>query len=176
MAVRTVDQIDYDFSRLKVSEGTGATVAARAKYLDGWARTFLTTHPAATVVHLGCGLDTRVYRVDAGPDVRWYDVDYPEVVELRQQLYPARDGYHMLGSSVTEPGWLTDIPADQPTLVLAEGLTMYLRPDAGRTLLQRLTGRFPSGEIGFDAFDRVGIWSQKLNPVVRRSGSTLYWA
>jgi hypothetical protein len=34
---------------------------------------------------------------------------------------------------------------------------------------------FDSGELQFDVFSRLGIRSQKINSVVRRSGSILYW-
>lgn len=47
----------------------------------------------------------------------------------------------MIASSVTSPEWLQQLPADQPTLVVAEGLTMYLRPDEGHELFRRITER-----------------------------------
>jgi len=36
--------------------------------------------------------------------------------------------------------------------------------------------QFPSGELHFDVCNRLSIQIQKVNPVVRRSGSTLHWA
>ena len=44
------------------------------------------------MVQLGCGMDSRVYRVDPPPSVRWFDLDYPEVVDLRRRIYPEREG------------------------------------------------------------------------------------
>ena len=55
-------------------------------------------------------------------------------------------------------------------------VTMYLNRDAGVALLRRVVERFPSGELQFDVFNRLGIRLQNINPVVRRSGSTLHWA
>jgi O-methyltransferase involved in polyketide biosynthesis len=108
--------------------------------------------------------------------VEWYDVDYPEVVALRSQLYPVSDHYHVVAASVTNPVWLADIPADRPALMIGEGLTMYLTEQEGITLLRRVVEHFSSGELQFDAFNWLGIKSQVLNSVVRRSGSTLRWA
>ena len=82
----------------------------------------------------------------------------------------------MLPASVTDPSWLAEIPADRPTLLLGEGLTMYLTRDDGLALLRRVVDRFPSGELQFDAFNTFGIRTQAINAVVRRSGSTLHWA
>ena len=66
-------------------------VTVRTAQYDIWASQFLAVHPHATVVHLGCGLDSRVFRLDPGPGVEWYDVDYPAVIALREKLYPTRD-------------------------------------------------------------------------------------
>lgn len=125
-------------------------VVLRARRLDGWTRRFLAAHPDANVLGLGCGLDSRVYRIDPPPTVRWYDVDFPDVVELRRRVYPERDGYQMVGSSVTDLGWLDEVPADRPTLVVAEGLMMYVPKGDARRLVGTITERFPSGELAFD--------------------------
>jgi O-methyltransferase involved in polyketide biosynthesis len=82
---------------------------------------------------------------------------------------------HVVAAAVTDPGWLDDIPTDRPVLAIAEGLTMYLTERDGLALLGRIVDRFPSGEVQFDAFNRLGIRTQWLNAVVRRSGATLYW-
>src|SRR5262249_52089007 len=131
----------------------------------------------ATVLHLGCGLDARVYRLDPPSGVQWYDIDYPDVVALRERLYPGRANYRMLPASVTDPSWLDEIPADSPALLLGEGLTPYLTTDDGLALLRRVVNRFPSGELQFDSFSTFGNRvSQLINPIVRRSGSKLHWA
>lgn len=52
---------------------------------------------------------------------------------------------------------------------------MYLTEADGVALLRRIVDAFPSGELHFDAFNRLGIRSQWMNAVVRRSGATLYW-
>lgn len=133
----------------------------RARRLDDWTRAFLDRHPAAVVLHLGCGLDSRVFRIDPPPGVDWYDVDYPEVIELRGRLYPEREHTHAIAASVTDPDWVAGIPAGRPVLVVAEGLVMYLTEAELRALLDRLTGRFSRGELIFDA-------SGKLQTLVTR--------
>lgn len=92
----------------------------RANAYDGWAQQFLDTHPECTVLHLGCGLDTRGDRVDPPPTVRRYDTDLPDVIELRQRLFPLRDGTQTLASSLTDSRLLERISGDSPVLVIAE--------------------------------------------------------
>ena len=85
-----------------------------------------------------------------------FDVDQPNVIALRRKLYDERDGYRMIGSSVTDEVWLDEIPTDRPMLMVAEGLLMYLTEPEVRTLLQRLTDRFGSGELVFDTVSPMG--------------------
>lgn len=176
MAAGIADRIDYDWSKTAITAANSPSVTTRSAHFDRWVGQFLAVHREATVLHLGCGLDGRFFRLEPGPGVEWYDVDYPEVTLLRAQLYPDRDRYHLVAASVTDPAWLQDIPADQPMLMIGEGLTMYLTEQDGVALLRRIVDRFDSGELQFDAFDTLGIKSQWMNAVVRRSGATLHWA
>ncbi|WP_405061408.1 class I SAM-dependent methyltransferase [Kribbella sp. NBC_01505] len=174
-ADEAVRRIDYDFSRLGLGQDGATSVAIRALTIDNLAKAWLVDHPDACVLHLGCGMDTRVSRLDPPPTVAWYDVDYPEVIALRERLYPARPSYTMIGSSVTDFDWLDQVPADRPTLVVAEGLTMYLMPEAGGELVRRLAERFPSGRLVCDIFSNFGVKAQAINLVVRRTNAKLHW-
>jgi hypothetical protein len=100
-----VGRIDYDFEALHVSRWDSLSIAMRARQFDVLTCEFLGRHPDATVLHLGCGLDSRVYRVDSPPGVRWFEVDYPDVIELLRRLYPERAGYRTIGSSLADLGY-----------------------------------------------------------------------
>ena len=171
-----LQHIDYDFGRTGVSATSAAGIALRAKQLDDWTSEFLAGHPRATVLHLGCGLDTRVHRLRSPSSVRWIDVDFPEVIELRRRLLPEPGGdYRMIAASVSDPGWLDEVPADRPTVVVFEGLSMYLSKEDGRRLIERVTGRFAGGQLLFDCYGTLGIRLQKLVPAVRNAGARLRW-
>lgn len=175
-AAEAATRIDYDFARLKVNRDLMVGLAMRAHALDGWTRDFLGRHPEALVLHLGCGLDSRVFRIDPPAGVDWYDIDYPDVIALRQKLYPARDGYHLIGSSVTEPGWIAGLPRDRPTMIVAEGLLLYLPEEEVPLLLERLVQRSPSGEIVFDAYSPFGLKLIAMQPSIKATGAALHWS
>ncbi len=175
-AKKVVDRIDYDWSTTSITKANSPSVTTRSAHFDNWVGQFLAVHPEATVLHLGCGLDARAFRLAPGPGVQWYDVDYPDVADLRVQLFGRRDNYHVVAASVSDQGWLTQVAADRPTLMIAEGLTMYLTESDGIALLRRIVEAFPSGELQYDAFNKLGIASQWMNSVVRRAGATLHWA
>ncbi|MDP0397876.1 class I SAM-dependent methyltransferase [Tsukamurella strandjordii] len=167
--------IDYDWRSLGVSARWAPLVTVRTAQYDIWTREFLAKHPEATVVHLGCGLDSRIFRIAPGPGVRWIDVDFPAVIALRGQVYPSRPGYRLLAASATDNSWLQEIPADRPTLLLAEGISMYLTREEGGALLRSVIDRFGAGEVQIDFYSRPTIRTQRLHKLNRTTGSTLHW-
>ncbi|MEV0031972.1 class I SAM-dependent methyltransferase [Nocardia sp. NPDC050793] len=167
-AAEAVDRIDYDWTRMRRYMQPWANqwlVALRAAQLDTWSADFLGRHPNAVVLHLGCGMDTRAFRLHPPREARWFDVDQPKVIELRRKLYDDRAGYRMIGSSVTDAHWLDGTPADRPALIVAEGLLMYLQEAQVRALIQRLTDRFTGGELLFDTLSPAG---PRLSKVVSK--------
>jgi O-methyltransferase involved in polyketide biosynthesis len=175
-AKEAVSRLDYDFREIGITARWAPLITVRTAQYDIWARQFLAVHQQCTVVHLGCGLDSRVFRLDPGPDVQWYDVDYPAVIALREKIFPTRPRYQLIATSATDQSWLDQIPADRPVLLLAEGISMYLTEDEGVALLRRVVDHFPSGELQVDFYNWLAIKSQKSHTLVRRTGSTLYWA
>lgn len=180
LAEQAFRQVDYDFTRLHtrlVSPTSMSTkVAARAQHFDIWTAEFLAAHEHATVLHLGAGIDPRVWRVNPGPGVHWYDIDHPGVVEAREQLFPERENYRMIASSVTDPQWLDQIATDRPVLILAQGLTMYLSPNDGHALFRRITDRFRSGTLALDTHNRLAV--RGVNRMLKRifGAPMLQWA
>lgn len=175
-AAEAAARIDYDFARLKVDRDLMVGLAMRAHTLDGWTRAFLAEHGDAIVLHLGCGLDSRTFRIDPPASIDWYDVDYPEVIALRRRLYPAHAGYQLIGSSVTERGWLEALPQDRPAMIVAEGLLPYLPEEEVPLLLERLVRHCRSGEIVFDAYSPLGLKLIALQPSIKATGAVLHWS
>jgi len=175
-ADRAVQRIDYDFGALRMQRRDQTSAAVRARAYDVRVARFLDDHLQCVVLHLGCGLDTRVYRVNPPPTVSWYDIDLPDVIALRRRLFPPRADLHTLGASVTDPSLLNAIPRDKPILVVAEGLTPYLRRADGVAMLRRIVEHFPGGEMLFDGYSRLGVWLLQHYPPVKASGAQLDWS
>ena len=174
-AEAAVRRIDYDFSKLNVRDYESRIIAVRATEFDRLVARFIAERPDSVVVGLGCGLDSRAFRVDPPATVCWFDVDYPDMIALRRRLYPERPGYTMLGSSVAELGWLDAIPGDRPAMVVAEGLVMYLTEATMRLLLNGLTGHFKSGRIAFDAWNSLSLRGAQRRGI-KGTGATFGWA
>jgi O-methyltransferase len=168
-AMRRLDP-DYDKHRFGTSQ-MGLAAVVRAKVYDDWARSFLADHPDVVVLHLGCGADARVYRIDPPTTVNWYDLDYPSVIEMRLQILPPREHYTVIGSTVTDLTWLQRIPRGRPVLMIAEGLVPYLVEADLRRLLTDVVDAFPTGQIMFDTVS-VSAWrTSRWDPIGPRYGA-----
>jgi len=104
-------------------------------------------YPGCTVVNLGCGMDTRFWRIDNGT-MGFFDLDLPEVIELKRNLVQETDRYKMLEVSVFDHEWMDTILADEnPVIFLAEGLFMYLPKQDVKALLSVMGQRVNTGQF-----------------------------
>jgi O-methyltransferase involved in polyketide biosynthesis len=162
-----VGKIDYDFAGLGVPTSVVCQAALRAKMLDDRVRDFTSQHPDTVVVDLGAGLDTGLIRVNPPGTVDWYSVDLPEVIAVRDQVMPARDQAHSVAASLAEPRWAEPIPAERPTMVIADGLFAFLPEPVVVGIFGSITDHFASGQLAFNDYGRIGWFSRlaiKLAP------------
>ncbi|MCE1255525.1 MAG: class I SAM-dependent methyltransferase [Anaerolineae bacterium] len=174
-ANQILSQVSYDFSSLKVPQKTQITLCLRAKQLDRFTALFLEKHPNAIILHLGCGLDSRCLRLDHDKAL-WFDLDMPDVIELRRKFFSENENYRMIASSVTDLEWIRQIPdEDRPVLVLAEGLLMYLHEEEVKGLFLALNHRFSNCSIIFDVFSLYTVSRIQSHPSLQKTGAEIYW-
>ncbi len=179
-AVALIRQVGPEPSWLKkmqVDEEDKVALVLRNREFDRLTRDFMARSPEAVVVHIGCGLDSRFRRVDDGK-VEWYDLDLPEVVELRRKLIGGEGPrYHLLPCSVLDPSWLDElsIRRPRPFLFLAEGVLMYFEEAQVKWLVLTLRDRFPGGELIFDAFSPFLVWGNNRRYARTKIGARCHW-
>ena len=136
----------------------------RAAVFDRWLKERMEETPDAVVLHLGCGMDSRICRVGTDGQL-WYDVDFPEVIEARRQYYGETACYKMLGTDVCAPDYLEQI-AGKNAIVVMEGISMYLQRDALTALLTRLARHFGSVSLLMDCYTEFAAKASKYkNPI-----------
>mgnify|MGYP005846454589 CR=1 FL=1 len=159
-AVEIVDQIiEYDFESVEkiFTEFFNVGWITRAKMFDETIKTFLSKHPRATIINLGAGLDTTFFRVDNGL-LHWYDLDLPEVIEIRTKIIPERDRSKCIAKSLFDPGWIEEISTNRhDVLFLAGGVLFYFNETEVKELFRLLADSFPGGEIVFDTVSEFSI-------------------
>lgn len=174
-AIEIVEQIDYDFNSLKISEKTNIMMCIRAKLIDNHVKRFLSSNKNNVALHLGCGLDSRYYRIKNN-DVEWYDIDFKEVINIRQHFFKETDKYHMIASSVTESEWIERIPQEKDNyIIVAEGLFMYLKENEIKELLSRLKDRIGNYTLIFDAYSVLTAKNANRHPSLKKTGAKINW-
>ena len=179
-AVAMVKQMDSAFSRVKqvkMDKDDQIALILRNREFDRYARDFLARYPEAVIVHIGGGLDSRFERVDNGK-VEWYDLDLPEVIELRRKFISDEgERYHFLACSAFDGTWpdAVSIHRQRPFLFLAEGVFMYFEEAQIKSLALMLRDRFPGAELVFDAFSPFLVRMNNLRLARTKMGARYYW-
>jgi O-methyltransferase involved in polyketide biosynthesis len=154
-SVRMCDAIDYDFPA-HFGQPSGS-FAARAAAIDHLLRRWLERHPDGLIVSLGEGLEAQAHRVDNGR-MRWLTVDLPAAIELREYFLTPTARFSHLAANALEPAWMDLIEPADDIFIVAQGLLMYLPPEAVKQLFVDIAKRFPSAEMAFDVIPRWFSW------------------
>ena len=181
-AVALTQQLNYDPSWIKkmmVDEDDKVSLILRNREFDRAARDFIARCPNAVVVHIGCGLDSRFERVaERNGKVEWYDLDLPQVIELRRELIGGESSrYHHLACSAFDRAWLeiVSLHRPRPFLFLAEGVLMYFEEVQVKSLVLSLRERFPGAEFVFDAFSPFLVRANNVRIARTKIGTRYHW-
>ena len=161
-AVRLMERVDYDFSHL--AAGAKSTmqrfgfleVAMRQSDLAWEVRDYLRTHPRAAVVNLGCGLDGTGRACDNGT-CRIYNIDFPDVIAVRNELLPAGEREENIACDLTDHAWMEKIDASGGAVFFAAGVFCYFLTPQVKALVCAMAEAFPGGKLVFDAANRKAV-------------------
>ena len=140
-------------------------MGVRSAVFDEWQKQQLAESQDATVIHIGCGMDSRIIRVGA-ENHKWYDVDFPEVIEERKRYYTETDNYKMIAGDARDCRWLTDIKEDKSAIVVMEGVSMYMTVGEVQRLTDSLCAHFERVALLVDCYTSFAAkMSKHRNPI-----------
>lgn len=175
-AEELVASIDYDFTRFDGLPSLTGTVL-RTSLFDRWTADFLAAHPAGTVVEIGTGLNTRFERIDNGR-ARWFDLDLPDVIDLRRTFFSDTPRRTMIAGSVTDDDW-TDAVASQaraPYFFAAEAVLPFLKEGEVRHVVDLIAERFPGSLLALDTSGPRIAETQDQHDVLSKVEARMQWA
>lgn len=161
-AARLMSRIDYDFSSLESNSRNamqrfGFLEVAVCQYNLAWeVRDYLKTHPNAAVVNLGCGLDDTGRHCDNGT-CRIYNIDYPDVIEVRNDLIPPGAREVNIACDLNDISWFQAIDASGGAVFFASGVFYYFLRSQVQKLVSAMAAAFPGGRLVFDAANRTAV-------------------
>ncbi len=164
-------------------------VGLRARLMDELILATVRSAQIETVANLGAGLDTRPWRLDLPPALRWIEVDFEGILEYKHSRLDSetpRCRLERLPADLANPearGQLFEAVGRNPALMISEGLLMYL-PKAIFTAIaeeaSKLSGirRWLLDVASLDAFRRMtgGAGNdaiERLRPVDHVQGQAL---
>jgi len=159
---RIISMLDYDFSdkekKMYSAAGLyGALEVAQRQYdLMCEVRDYLKEHPRAAVVNLGCGLDATFRQVNNG-SCRGYNLDFPDVIKIRNDLLPAGDREKNISCDLNDTSWFNEIDGTYGAIFFAAGVFYYFRTEDTIRLFDKMAEHFPGGVLVFDACNKHGV-------------------
>jgi O-methyltransferase involved in polyketide biosynthesis len=157
-AVEIINKIDYDFSQISknIHDVTQFEWVARCIHIDKTIKEFLNKHPKATIVNIGCGLDTTFNRIDNGK-LLWYDLDLPDVIELRRKFIQESERRKFISCSFLDDRWIKELHIEDNVLFMAAGVLYYFEENQLKEIFNKMVLSFPGSELIFDAASSMGI-------------------
>lgn len=146
-------------------------MAMRAAVFDEWLAAKTEDKPDAAVLHIGCGLDSRIARVKSRGAI-WYDLDFPDVIAERKKYYSEAEDYRMLEANAAETEWVAALPREKSAVAVMEGISMYLRREELSRLFEALKSRFDDVSLLMDCYTEFGVRASKYKNPVNQVGVT----
>lgn len=142
----------------------------RSAVFDRWVKAQMESMPDAAVLHLGCGMDSRVLRT-GNADCKWYDIDFPAVIAERRKYFRETGSYHMIAADVRELDFQESIHGDK-AIVVMEGISMYLQREELLQLLSKLCSRFSQVTVLMDCYTEFAAKASKYKNPINEVGVT----
>ena len=107
-------------------------IAIRTRFVDELLLDTLATHSIATVLSVGCGLDTRPWRLDLSPDLRWIEIDFADVLDYKDGLMSGersrcrRERLSVDLNDAAQRRSMYEAAGSTSAIMITEGLLLYL--------------------------------------------------
>ncbi len=147
-------------------------IAIRARKYDLIANDYISKNPSCTVINLGCGFDTRFWRINSKKCV-YIELDLPEIISIKAEILKKHLTYELIGCSVLGLSWLDKVTSksDKNVLFLAEGLFMYLPKMEVTNIFMAISKRFYRSQIVLEVVTEKytrGIWKKIIERKIKR--------
>lgn len=147
-------------------------IAIRARKYDSIINDFISKNSSSIVVNLGCGFDTRYWRID-NKKCEYIELDLPEIVEMKKDILKDHLSYELIGCSVLDSSWIDRVTSkvNRNFLLIAEGLFMYLPKVDVINLFKTFSERFYHSQIVLEVVTEKytrGIWKKIVIMKIKR--------
>lgn len=167
-ASNLIDSLDCDFSNVEKSSRKlfyrfgYLEVACRQNDLSIEINEYLSKYPKASIVNLGCGLDSLASRY-ASSNNKVYNLDFKSVIDIRNKLLPPNENEFNLACDINVTNWFNDIDSSNGVILFASGVFYYFRFNQVKDLIDKMAKQFPNGRLVFD------IANKKASKLIKKT-------
>ena len=173
-AIEIVSLLDYDFSAADKDAAMSTGVIARTILLDRMVKGYVDGHPGALVINIACGMDTRFYRVDNG-SLQWVNIDLPETVNVRKRFLKEEGRVKTIACSAMDEAWAREVGRfEGDTLVIVEGLTMYLNRADVKKILKIAADNYPNSTVFMEVLSPKFV-GKNVEKSISKSKASFTW-
>jgi len=151
----------------------------RFRYIDDVLKDSIEKKEIETVVNLGAGMDCRAYYIPGVENIRYFEVDYPSVVETKKAkmkkilgklpnhvvYVPVDFETQILDTELKKAGY--DLTSK--TLFIWEGVTQYISKEANDNTMKYVAHAAPGSKIVFTYILKSFIEGKDLKGVTEKS-------
>lgn len=173
-----LSMVDYNFSKFYTDVRCQLCISFRTKYFDDAVRNFVAKYDDAVVVLIACGLDPRVERISIKKSYQAYELDFPDVINLRRQFLPESSNNRYLTGNITTEGWIKTIKEEHPNghfLFILEGVAMYLTEEEVKRVFKNIDDNFEHAEIYMERMNKYLSKRTHLHDSVKNTQATFRW-
>lgn len=177
-SVELLSKVDYDFSKFSADERCQRYISLRTKYFDEAVRKFVDKYDDAVVVLIACGLDPRVERISIEKEYQVYELDLPDVINLRKKFLPESSNNRYIAGSITNDEWIQTIKASHPYghfLFILEGISMYLTEEEMKNVFKNIDDNFDHAEVHVERMNKFFSKRTYLQKSVNNTNATFNW-
>ena len=173
-ATKICNRLDYDFSELNKKYDTAfyefGALEGAMRQLDMMyeINDYLNSHPSASIVCLGCGLDLDSRRCGSQQN-KIFNIDFPDVIAMREELAGTNPRETNIVSDLTDLSWMDQVDAHNGAVFYAAGVFHYLKKEDVKVIVLKMTELFPGCRLVFDTVGTLG-YQLMMRVILKKHG------
>lgn len=173
IAKEIIDTLNVDVSNYDHFMSHEGVIARTIMYKNQLSE-LIKQYPDALCVNLGCGFDDKFVQVDNG-SITWFDVDLPDILNVRRKIFKDRDRCVMKEGSALESDWTKGLPQCSTNIIVMEGVLEYFTKEEVTKCLNILCDSFEHGYLLAELHHPIVGKNTKHHDSVKYTNAEFHW-
>ena len=161
---------DLDYYSKKKQNPSQVGCCLRAKWMDDETLKFIEANKPCNVIQLGAGIDDRFRRIGMPEGIsHWYDLDLPEVAEMRRSVIPEVERNQIVPMDMFDVTWMEQLHNEGlPVLIIVDGVFMYIPKEKIGELVRNISEIIGEATMLLDSVPPFAVGKAKYHDSVKK--------